>query len=196
MIVFAVVDVISGRDEEVWTSMAKRLKGLKGDVTPLIMNRIFEQEDIALTLRVTDPKMLPTFLVENVRSIEGVRDIETFSLFEGTFLAEKDRVQRDAEGLHAYAFIATEPGQDREVYDTLCSLGEHMSVYPRFVAFTFHKMKCTIILSLNAPSIETLEEFLIEKVRCIDGVTDTQTMIGTRYQFLVEPSDVYKGRTT
>ena len=48
-----------------------------------------------------------------------------------------------------------------------------------------------ILYSLNAPNLETLEKYLYEKIRTIDGVSDTELMIGTNYVYLASPEEIY-----
>ena len=116
MIVFAVVDVEAGFDRTIWDSLVKNLKVASEDVVPLIANKILEQGDISIVFSVKHPKKLSEYLISKVRSIEGVKDIETFFLSNAVFLGSKDKVSRKVDGIQAYISIESEPKKDEKVY--------------------------------------------------------------------------------
>ena len=191
MIVFVVVDIEAGYDTQIWHKLMGNLKTKNEDIQPLIANKILEKGDISVVMRVSHPKMLSDYIISNIRSVEGVRDVETYYLLNAVFLGSKDKISRSGEGIQAYISIQTEPSKDKEVSGSIAALEEKYGVYSRFVGYTFHKPGFNILYSLNAPDLDSLEKFLYEKIRTIDDVSDTELMIGTNYEYLADPKAIY-----
>jgi len=191
MIVFVVVDIEAGKYSQIWQKLIANLRKKNDQVQPLIANRILEKGDISIIFRVSHPKYLSDYIISNIRSVEGVRDIETYYLLNAVFLASKDRLSQEKKGIQAYVSIQTESNKDKQVFESIKSLKTSGSIYSRFIGYTFHKLGFNILYSLNAPDLTALEDFLYESIRSIDGVSDTELMIGTNYEYLTDPESIY-----
>lgn len=79
-------------------------------------------------------------------------------------------------GLMATAFVLinVETGREREVYDSLMEIDEVIEVYPLFGEYD-------LITKVETKWFDDLSEVVVEKVRGIVGVTDTETLTSTQF---------------
>jgi len=73
-----------------------------------------------------------------------------------------------------FVLINVETGQEREVYETLMSTDAVKEVHPLFGEYD-------LITKLEADSFDELSELVVDKVRGLDGVTETKTLTGAKF---------------
>jgi DNA-binding Lrp family transcriptional regulator len=75
--------------------------------------------------------------------------------------------------LIGFVLIRVALGLEREIYEKLSQLSEISEVYPLFG-------KYDIIAKIEASDHKKLAEIVINKIRSIEGVLDTETLAGAR----------------
>ena len=72
-----------------------------------------------------------------------------------------------------FALLSISPLKEKEVYQTLQSISEIIEIHPLFGEYD-------ILVKISANDIDTIGSVIINKIRSIDGVMDTKTLIGTK----------------
>jgi len=73
-----------------------------------------------------------------------------------------------------FALLSISPLHEKEVYDTLKNkIPEVVEVHPLFGEYD-------ILLKIEASDIDQIGEIVIRKIRSLQGVMDTKTLIGTK----------------
>ena len=70
-----------------------------------------------------------------------------------------------------YILITTQPSKEMSVYNELRELREVEEVHPLFGEYD-------IIAKLNAETADTIGQAVVEKIREIDGIVETKTLMG------------------
>lgn len=72
-----------------------------------------------------------------------------------------------------FALLSISPLCEKKVYETLKGLPEVKEIHPLFGEYD-------ILLKIECQDIDSIGEIVIKKIRSINGVMDTKTMIGTK----------------
>jgi DNA-binding Lrp family transcriptional regulator len=72
-----------------------------------------------------------------------------------------------------FALLSISPLKEKEVYQTLQRISEIIEIHPLFGEYD-------ILVKISANDIDTIGDVIINKIRSIDGVMDTKTLIGTK----------------
>jgi DNA-binding Lrp family transcriptional regulator len=72
-----------------------------------------------------------------------------------------------------FALLSISPLKEKEVYQTLQRIPEIAEIHPLFGEYD-------ILVKINCPDIDSIGGVVINKIRSIDGVMDTKTLIGTK----------------
>ena len=72
-----------------------------------------------------------------------------------------------------FALLSISPLHEKRVYETLRNIPEVVEVHPLFGEYD-------ILLKIECQDIDSIGQVVISKIRSIQGVTDTKTMIGTK----------------
>ncbi len=72
-----------------------------------------------------------------------------------------------------FALLTISPLKEKEVYDKLQEIPEVVEVYPLFGEYD-------ILLKIETGDIDSIGDIVIHKIRTLQGVTDTKTLISTR----------------
>ena len=70
-----------------------------------------------------------------------------------------------------YILITTKPSQEMTVYNILKELPEVEEVHPLFGEYD-------IIAKLSGENADTIGQMVVEKIREIDGIIETKTLMG------------------
>ncbi|MBC7081202.1 MAG: Lrp/AsnC ligand binding domain-containing protein [Thermoplasmatales archaeon] len=73
-----------------------------------------------------------------------------------------------------FVLISTAPAKEHQVYNELLKLKEIAELHPLFGEYD-------LIAKIEAKDLEELGRIVVEKIRKIDGVTDTKTLTGTKF---------------
>jgi len=72
-----------------------------------------------------------------------------------------------------FALLSISPLHEKTVYDALRNIGEIVEIHPLFGEYD-------ILVKIECDNIDNIGEVVIKKVRSLEGVVDTKTMIGTK----------------
>lgn len=72
-----------------------------------------------------------------------------------------------------FALLSISPLREKEVYDALKNIPEIVEVHPIFGEYD-------ILLKIECLDIDSIGAVVIKKIRSVQGVMDTKTLIGTK----------------
>ena len=72
-----------------------------------------------------------------------------------------------------FALLSISPLHEKTVYERLTKIPEIIEVHPLFGEFD-------ILVKIEASDIDTIGNVVINKIRSIQGIMDTKTLIGTK----------------
>lgn len=73
-----------------------------------------------------------------------------------------------------FALLSISPLHEKKVYDTLKNkISEVVEVHPLFGEYD-------ILVKIEASDIDQIGEIVIKRIRSLEGVMDTKTLIGTK----------------
>ena len=72
-----------------------------------------------------------------------------------------------------FALLSISPLNEKQVYDTLNNMTEVTEVHPLFGDYD-------ILVKIECSDIDTIGEVVIKKIRSLQGVVDSKTLIGTK----------------
>lgn len=72
-----------------------------------------------------------------------------------------------------FALLSISPLYEKTVYEALKNIPEIIEVHPIFGEYD-------ILLKIECPDIDSIGGVVIKKIRSIQGIMDTKTLIGTK----------------
>jgi DNA-binding Lrp family transcriptional regulator len=74
----------------------------------------------------------------------------------------------------AFILISAAPRKEHEVYNELLKIPEIIELHPLFGDYD-------LIARVEVPDLDTLSHIIIDKIRGIEGITDTKTLTGSKF---------------
>ncbi len=72
-----------------------------------------------------------------------------------------------------FALLSISPLYEKKVYEALNAVSEIVEVHPLFGEYD-------ILLKIEGPDVDSIGNTVINKIRSIQGVVDTKTLIGSK----------------
>ena len=72
-----------------------------------------------------------------------------------------------------FALLSISPLHEKTVYEKLTNISEIVEVHPLFGEFD-------ILVKIEASDIDSIGNIVVNKIRAIQGVMDSKTLIGTK----------------
>lgn len=72
-----------------------------------------------------------------------------------------------------FALLSISPLHEKGVYEVLKTISEVVEVHPLFGEYD-------ILIKIECPDIDSIGSVVIKKIRSIQGIMDTKTLIGTK----------------
>lgn len=72
-----------------------------------------------------------------------------------------------------FALLSISPLKEKEVYQSLKNISEIVEIHPLFGEYD-------ILVKIECGNIDFIGEIVIKKIRAIQGIVDSKTMIGTK----------------
>jgi len=72
-----------------------------------------------------------------------------------------------------FALLSISPLHEKEVYDALGRISEIKEIHPLFGEYD-------ILVKMECDDIDSIGSIVIKRIRSLQGVMDTKTLIGTR----------------
>ena len=199
VIYVAVLDIKPGEDDTIYEAV----EGLEaaGDVTPLLVGRVFEEYDILILLHTDSMDSLDDYLIKHVRKYAATQELVVVPIYEFATLPSFDSLveidetdpvsdetavsfSSDEEYLMLMAKIDVAPQMDRAVHEAVMKLSKDDDIIPLMTGHTFHSKEFDMVLFFLSNDLNAAWEFG-KLIRSIDGVWDTQFNILAHFEPLV-----------
>ncbi len=170
------IDVEGGK-EHLLNDLYKQLKKIKASnkydkIEILYLTRCYTHSDISLMIDAKDPEALPPFITDNILKMDGVWDIQMIPLLNPNFFEIPKYIKK---GKYKHFTVTLDVKSDKtvSVFKYLQKIAATPEVAITFLAYTFYSFESDIILTLLSPDMEHAGKFVKNKLRTIDGVTDS-----------------------
>jgi hypothetical protein len=152
---------------KVWNYVENEIGKEKTDmVTPLYATQTEGMMSVGVIFDVKNIDNIAHFLIENVSKCEEIHHTKTVSLMKPVFLPiPKDK----PENMQRFVIrIYTHPKNYHEIYNYLIDYNYPFNLFPIYISFSLGDED--IIMNVAADSNKTVNNFLREKIRTMDGV--------------------------
>lgn len=153
--------------EKVWHFVENEIAKESSDlVTPLYATQTEGLMDVGVIFDVKDLDNIAHFLIENVAKCDDIHHTKTISLMKPIFFPiPKDK----PDNIQRYVIrIYTHPKNYGKIYNYLIGYKYPFNLFPIYVSYSLGDED--IIMNVAADSPETVNNFLKEKIRTMDGV--------------------------
>nr|MDO8119625.1 hypothetical protein [Candidatus Sigynarchaeota archaeon] len=191
MPMIAVINIdISKRDlEDVWDNLQTTLVAADG-IEPIAMGIVFETYDIMIFTLCKEPENLTQYIINRIRSLKGITETTVF------FTNSLDTIKHENEpepGIDGIAYLDVECGKDDYVFKQIKEkIGpEEEKTFTKFLGFCLHSANVDLMVGFKGINLFYLDA-LFSKIRMIDGVTDLEITMFSRFKTLVEYDQLSK----
>jgi DNA-binding Lrp family transcriptional regulator len=134
-------------------------------VTPLYATQAEGMMSVGVIFDVKDPDNIAHFLTENLAKCDECHHTKTISLMKPVFFPiPKNR----PKNIYRYIIrIYTHPGYYKRIYDFLVNYQYSFNLFPIYISYTLGDED--IMMNVAADSPETMNTFLREKIRNLEG---------------------------
>ena len=205
MFFISLIDTKTGLDEEAY----KNIESLTpdGEVTPLLIGRIFEESDILLLLHSENLVAVDDYLIKHVRKSEAAQELTLIPIYEFRLLSSFDSVSElsqepiparsstdeydsGEELLMIMVNIDVAPTMDKHVQEKVFNVQGKEQIIPLMAGHTFHSKEFDVVLFFLANNLEAAWDF-VKHIRSIEGVWDTKLGIIAHFESMV-PLDKFR----
>ncbi len=196
MLAFIDAEISSGRDEIAREQLLNNLYDYRSpDVSPLWVNWLRQRADLRFACFVRDVREFNKFMLDVVRSVEGVRETHTMLSFGGranidALLELEMEVSPNSDVVATTVLINVEPGLDRRCFQALLDLPSHLDVRRVWLLNTYHSADADLMLLLLGKDMSTLTGYVMSWVRTTEGVVDTEMSTMLDWRWLAGPDDI------
>ena len=193
---FVDADIISGKDEVAREQLLNNLMSYNSNgVAPLWVNWMRSRADLRFVCLVRDLQEFNRFMLDVVRSVEGVRETRTMLSFSGradidTLLELEMEVSPSSQTIAASVLIDVQPGMDRRCFQAIIDLPPHPDVRRVWLLNTYHSDDADLMLLLLGKNVAALTGYMMSWVRTTPGVIDTEMGTVLDWRWLAEPDDI------
>jgi len=196
LLAFIDADIASGMDETARETLMQNVRryNSKG-VSPLWVNWVGQRADLRFACLVRDVSEFNDFMLDVVRSVDGVRETATMLSFSGraninTLLDLEMEVSPNSNLVASVVFVDVQPGEDRECFQALLDLPLHPDVRRVWLLNCYHSDDADLILLLLGKDVATLTGYVMSWVRTTQGVIDTEMHTVLDWRWLAGPEDI------
>jgi hypothetical protein len=196
MLAFVDADIASGRDEIAREQLLNNLRAYQSNgVAPLWVNWLRQRADLRFACFVRDVREFNSFILDVVRSVEGVRQTRTTLSFGGranidALLELEMEVSPNSQTAAATVTIDVEPGLDRRCFQSLIDLPVHPDVQRVWLLNSYHSDRSDLMLLLLGKNVSSLTGYVMSWVRTTEGVIDTEMSMMLDWRWLAGPDDI------
>lgn len=193
---FVDADIISGKDEVAREQLLNNLMSYNSNgVAPLWVNWMRSRADLRFVCLVRDLQEFNRFMLDVVRSVEGVRETRTTLSFSGradidSLLELEMEVSPSSQTIAASVLIDVQPGMDRRCFQAIIDLPPHPDVRRVWLLNTYHSDDADLMLLLLGKNVAALTGYMMSWVRTTPGVIDTEMGTVLDWRWLAEPDDI------
>ncbi len=194
----AIIDAVTevNKDNEVRQNLQHNLQEWRrSGVSPLWINSLRSREDIRLVCLVQDFHKFNTLMLDEIRSVNGVRETHTIFGFDGVanldlLLDLEMEVLPTADLSSCYLYLQVSPGEDRNVLDAVRRLPPDGEVRLVWALNTYNSQAGDLFLLLLSEDDQGTREFIQNHIRAIPGVQDTETDEIVEWSWMAEPDSI------
>lgn len=196
LLAFVDADISSGMDEIAREQLLDNLRRYRSNaVSPLWVNWLRQRADLRFVCFVRDVREFNTFMLDVVRSVEGVRETRTILSFGGradvdTLLELEMEVSPQSQMVASSVLIDVKPGKDRRCFQALVDLPVHPDVKRVWLLNTYHSDDADLMLLLLGKDVPALTGYVMSWVRTTEGVIDTEMSTMLDWRWLAGPDDI------
>lgn len=189
-------DIDSGKDELARESLITNVGQYRSNgVAPLFVNWLRERADLRFVCLVRNLGEFNDFMLDVVRSVDGVRGTSTTLSFGGranleTLLELEMEVSPNSHMVVASLWLDVQPGLDRQCFQALLDLPEHPSVRPVWLLNCYHSDDADLQLMLLGKDVSALTGYVMSWVRTAPGVIDTELSTVLDWRWLASSEDI------
>lgn len=196
ILAFIDCNITSGQDEIARESLMTHVGRYRSaGVAPLFVTWLRERSDLRFVCMVRNLSEFNDFMLDVVRSVQGVRSTRTMLSFGGradldTLLELEMEVSSNGQLLAASLWIDVEPGQDRRCFQALLDLPPHPDVRQVWLLNCYHSDDADLQMLLLGKSVAALTGYVMSWVRTAPGVVDTEISTVLDWRWLASPDDI------
>ena len=196
LLAFIDADIASGKDEAAREALFENLRRYRGkSVSPLWVNWLRQRADMRFVCLVRDVSEFNDFMLDIVRSVDGVRETRTLLSFGGradidTLLDLEMEVGPNSDMVASSVLIDVQPGKDRQCFQALLDLPEHPDVRQVWLLNSYHSDDADLVLLLLGKNIAALTGYVMSWVRTTPGVIDTEMSTVLDWRWMAGPDDI------
>jgi hypothetical protein len=196
VLAFIDCNVASGRDEFAREALITHVGRYRSNgVAPLFVNWLRERADLRFVCMVRDLAEFNDFMLDVVRSVEGVRETNTTLSFGGradidALLELEMEVSPNSHTIAASLWIDVQPGMDRSAFQALLDLPAHPEVRRVWLLNCYHSHNSDLSMMLLGKSMAALTGYMMSWVRTTPGVLDTEMSSVLDWRWLASPEDI------
>jgi len=152
---------------KIWNYVENKIAEEATDlVTPLYATQTEGMMDVGVIFEVKDPDNIAPFLTESVANVDEVHHTKTISLMKPVFFPIP---KNKPETIQRFVIrIYTHPKYYKKIYDYLVGYSYPYNIFPIYISYSLGDED--IIMNVAADSWETVNNFVREKIRTLDGV--------------------------
>lgn len=196
ILAFVDADIISGKDEIAREQLLQNIGNYRTTgVAPLWVNWLRHRADLRFVCLVRDVNEFNDFMLDVVRSIDGVRETSTMLSFGGradldTLLDLEMEVGPSQRMVAGTVLIDVAPGSDRECFQALLNLPAHPDVRRVWLLNCYHSDNADLMMLLLAKNTSALTGYVMSWVRTVPGVVDTELDSVLDWRWLAASEDI------
>ena len=187
-------DIVSGKDEVAREQLLQNLQQYRGNgVRPLWVNWLRQRADVRFTCLIHDVQAFNGFMLDVVRSVDGVRETSTLLSFGGRAdidtLIDLEMEISTHNMVAANVMIDVQPGMDRRCFQGLLDLPAHPQVRRVWLLNCYHSDNADLMLLLGK-NISAITGYVMSWVRTTPGVVDTEMDTVMDWRWLASSEDI------
>ena len=196
VLAFIDCDIVSGKDELAREELLRNIGRYRSHgVAPLFVNWLRQRADLRFVCLVRDLSEFNDFMLDVVRSVDGVRETRTTLSFDGradidALLELEMEVNPSSNTVAASVWVDVKPGMDRRCFQSLLDLPEHADVRRVWLLNCYHSEDADLLLLLLGKNVEALTGYAMSWIRTVPGVVDTEMSTVLDWRWLASPEDV------
>jgi hypothetical protein len=140
------------------------------------------KNDVSLIIRTRTSEDLSKYLLEKLSPIDYIEGFWIINLFEPRFFLPPEK---GAKQLSRFTLnISANPMYYKSIYQTISQLLPNNDFMISYIAYTFHKFKSDIIVSIVCEGLSTLNEIVNKYIKTIEGINNIEITRITKTQRL------------
>ena len=196
VLAFVDADIMSGKDELAREELLRNVRRYKSTgVSPLWVNWLRQRADLRFVCLVRDLAEFNDFMLDVVRSVDGVRETRTMLSFGGradidTLLDLEMEVSPNSQMVASSVLIDVRPGLDRQCFQTLLDLPPHPDVRRVWLLNCYHSDDADLMMLLLGKNVAALTGYVMSWIRTAEGVVDTEMSTVLDWRWLASPDTI------